>query len=69
MKDGICVKCGEREVYIDNARTHGIGVFASTFLPVNTELYVCAKCGYLEFYVESESDLAKIPQKLRKVNS
>lgn len=66
MKDGICPKCESDSVYISRRETHGVHVPVS-WTEVFTNLYVCANCGYLEFYVESESDLEKIPQKLKKV--
>ena len=38
-------------------------MFSKTFL----ELYVCAKCGYLEFYVQAEEKLRQIPENFKKV--
>lgn len=69
MKSGICPKCGEAEVYGDSNRPHGISVFWSAILPVNTTLLACANCGYLEFYVENEQDLDKIKKNFQKVES
>ena len=46
--------------------SHGIAIpilWFDTF----TELYVCAKCGFLEFYIQHKSDLKKITEKLKKV--
>lgn len=67
MKKGICPKCGEQEVYLSSTETHGIHVPLSMF--TFTELYVCANCGYLEFYVQHKKDLAEVPKKIRKVNA
>ncbi len=38
-------------------------MFSKAFL----ELYVCARCGYLEFYVQSEEKLKQIPETFKKV--
>lgn len=67
MKDGICPKCKSGEVYTSADDTHGIRVPLS-WRDVPTNLYVCTVCGYLEFYVQYESDLEKIRLKLKKVN-
>lgn len=66
MKDGVCSKCKSEEVYLSSRETHGVRVPIS-WMDVFTDLYVCASCGYLEFYVESKTDLEKVPQKLKKV--
>ena len=60
MKSGICPKCGENEVYGDGNKPHGISVNWMAISWVNTILLVCASCGYIEFYVENEEDLANI---------
>jgi predicted nucleic-acid-binding Zn-ribbon protein len=67
MKSGVCPKCGSSEVFGDTGNTHGISVSAWAFPQLATVLLVCAECGYLEFYVEDEEKLAKLKEKLRKV--
>lgn len=69
MKSGICPKCNSKEIYGDLNHPHGIQVQKFAFTPVNTILLVCANCGYLEFYVENDSDLEKIKKKFRKVEN
>jgi predicted nucleic-acid-binding Zn-ribbon protein len=69
MKDGICPKCGAKEVYGDHANPHGLRVIWTAILPPDTILLVCAECGYLEFYVEHEKDLAKIKKNFQKIES
>lgn len=66
MKDGICKKCGSAEVYVDSSK-HGIIVPVSNFTVHPTHLYVCADCGYLEFYAQTGFDLQKVKEKFRKV--
>ncbi len=69
MKSGVCSKCKSKEVYGNVNNTHGISVDPVAFPQMNTILLVCADCGYLEFYVENESDLAKIKKKFGKVEN
>ncbi|MDQ3800068.1 MAG: hypothetical protein M3384_11485 [Acidobacteriota bacterium] len=67
MKDGICPKCGEREVYTRRDGNYGLNIPISMFSKAFLELYVCARCGYLEFYVQSEEKLKQIPETFKKV--
>jgi predicted nucleic-acid-binding Zn-ribbon protein len=67
MKDGICPKCQSEEVYIDSGVRHGIMIPIHTFTPHQTHLYVCADCGYLEFYAQTGQDLSKVKERFRKV--
>lgn len=67
MKDGVCPKCRSAEIYTSADDTHGVRV-PIPWRDVDTNLYVCAECGYLEFYVQHETDFEKIRQKLKKVN-
>lgn len=67
MKDGICAKCGAREVYMRRDGTYGLNVPVSMFSKTLLEAYVCAKCGYLEFYVQNEEKLKQIPENFNKV--
>ncbi|MEP6902311.1 MAG: zinc ribbon domain-containing protein [Actinomycetota bacterium] len=69
MKSGICPKCGESEVYGDHAKTHGLSVIWTAILPAHTILLACANCGYLEFYIENEKDLAKVKKNFQKIES
>lgn len=68
MKDGICAKCGEREVYKRRDGYFGLEIPVSAFNSKTfLELYVCARCGYLEFYVQSQEKLKQIPETFKKV--
>lgn len=69
MKSGICPKCGGNEVYGDYAKPHGISVLWTALSPVNSILLACVNCGYLEFYIENEQDLAKVKKKFHKIES
>jgi predicted nucleic-acid-binding Zn-ribbon protein len=67
MKDGVCAKCGAREVYKQRDGAYGLNVPISMFSKTLLELYVCAECGYIEFYVQSEEKLKQIPETFKKV--
>ena len=67
MKDGICVKCGGREVYTRRDGYYGLDIPISTVSKTFLEMYVCAECGYLEFYVQNEAKLKQIPEVFKKV--
>ncbi|HEX8249043.1 MAG TPA: hypothetical protein VF599_12770 [Pyrinomonadaceae bacterium] len=67
MKDGICAKCGAREVYARRDGTYGLNVPISMFSKTLLELYVCASRGYLEFYVQNAEKLKQIPETFKKV--
>ena len=69
MKSGICPKCGKSEVRGDLSTSHGISVDRMAFPRINTILLVCTNCGFLEFYVEDENDLARIKTKFQKVEN
>lgn len=39
------------------------------FQPVRfAKIYVCVKCGFIEFFIEDISDLPKIAEKYPKIN-
>ena len=67
MKSGICPKCKSEEVYVDSSARHGVIVPISTYH--QTDLYVCADCGYLEYYALTGFDLQKVREKFRKVKN
>jgi predicted nucleic-acid-binding Zn-ribbon protein len=69
MKKGLCPKCGSREVYDGSGVSGKSGMNFSNTIPItslsNAKLdnYVCFICGYVESYVASPKDLAKIEKK------
>lgn len=67
MKDGICAKCGSREVYTRRDGYYGLEIPVSLASKTFLELYVCADCGYLEFYVQSAEKLKQIRETYKKV--
>ncbi len=67
MKDGVCPKCKSEEIYVDDSGPHGIVMPLSLLKNIFTRLYACAKCGYLEFYIQNKQDIEKISSKFQKV--
>jgi predicted nucleic-acid-binding Zn-ribbon protein len=72
MKDGICSKCNKSDVYMEKGVPLGSEqvVLKSAFLSGRVTLpdkYVCADCGYLEYYVPLKDDLKFIKQNWKKV--
>ncbi len=60
MKNGICPKCLEREVYVSGNDLHMADSPVKMWSRTALKLYVCAACGYLEEYLQNEKDLAGI---------
>jgi len=70
MKDGVCTRCGKREV----RRSEG-GSFSSQrrYIPVTTfsaarlVTYCCTACGHVEEYVEDRASLDRIAERWKRV--
>lgn len=67
MKSGICPKCSSEEVYSDSSGRHGIDLKISYTHVHPTHLYICADCGYMEFYAQTGFDFQKVKEKYQKV--
>jgi predicted nucleic-acid-binding Zn-ribbon protein len=66
MKDGICPKCGSEEVF----KTRGSNNLQTTRMqfaafPMN---YICADCGYCEWYVDNVASLEDIRSQWESAN-
>ena len=69
MRDGICPKCGSREIY---SKIQDLSTFQpniTVFEPLTLETYVCAHCGLLENYVADLDQLKRIPKKWKRVQT
>ena len=66
MHDGICSKCGKREVRISppalSKRPAG-SLPVSTFRAVHPRYYCCTACGAVESFVEDADERALIAEK------
>lgn len=46
---------------------YGLDIPISTVSKTFLEMYICARCGYLEFYVQKAEKLRQIPEVFKKV--
>jgi predicted nucleic-acid-binding Zn-ribbon protein len=66
-----CTKCGSRGILWIPGQTGAFGsgnnipVGKTIFSGVRVTRYVCDKCGYLEEWVESNSDLERLREKYK----
>ena len=64
---GVCPKCSSTDIRVDRRRTwanmfpFGLTVFAAFY----GSRFVCASCGYVEAWVESERALKSARKRLR----
>jgi predicted nucleic-acid-binding Zn-ribbon protein len=75
LSEGICPKCGSTEIYVDDRglvdATGGISVlnlhdiWHGSKAAINT--YLCAACGYLEFFLAETDRLPEIIQTWRRI--
>ena len=71
MKNGVCPKCSGSEIYCLSGSWFaseeialGGGAFSKNAVP---DKYVCAQCGYLEYYVDVESTVKAVRKNWRLV--
>lgn len=69
MKEGICIKCGSENVYVDSTNRHGINIPVRNMMIHPTHLHICVDCGYMEFYAQTGFDLQTVKEKFRKVKN
>lgn len=78
MKNGICPKCGSKEVHTGSTMTsrgkagpEGVNTIPITsgVMPsvVALDNYVCVNCGYTESYISDTNKLHKIAEKWPRV--
>ncbi len=68
MKTEICPKCNSMEVHDVTAVMNSLQMTYWGWLgSIAFKQYVCANCGYVEHYVNEQSDLDKIRNKCPKV--
>lgn len=60
-----CAKCKSKKIYVSKAKKHtgAAKIFLSAFSSVMLSAYVCTECGFVEHYVETDSDLEKVRKK------
>lgn len=72
MKSGNCPKCGKADIY-----SHEGSLYAQEFVAITDgvifnkstapDKYICASCGYLEYYVVADESLQLIREKWQKI--
>ena len=74
MKNGLCPKCGSKEVYSGADIPLKSGPFGSNAIPVSLvsmaamDNYVCVDCGLVESYIEDSAKLKEIAKEWNKVS-
>ena len=63
---GVCPKCRSTDIRAFRRKTWAtmIPMNRSVFGAVYTSWFVCASCGFVESWIESPDDLAKVRKKL-----
>jgi hypothetical protein len=72
MKNGVCPKCSGEEIYhipgswyASEEIALGDGMVSKSAIPGK---YVCATCGYLEYYLEDESSMRTVRKNWTRVS-
>jgi ribosomal protein S27AE len=69
MKNGICPRCGGKEIFSGSTVSNKSGMQHSNTVPLSLfrtaalDNLVCGQCGYVESYIAKEKDLAAIKKK------
>ena len=67
MKRGKCPKCGSEEVFRLEGVTHRAALESRWGKLTETCDYACARCGYVESYLRSELDKARVREAWTRV--
>ena len=65
MKDGVCPKCGSKDVHC-GAKIGRVRI-SNFAMPATLDNYVCIRCGYVESYISDTMKLFQIARKWPKV--
>jgi predicted nucleic-acid-binding Zn-ribbon protein len=69
MKNGVCPRCGGKEIFNGSGVLNKSGMQHSNTIPVSffhmaiLNNFVCGQCGYVESYIAKGKDLATIKKK------
>jgi hypothetical protein len=66
MRDGVCPKCSQREVYV---QTSDDGLRALSNKPAAISQFICGVCGYVEHWIQDIGCLAGIRKVSQKISS
>ncbi len=73
MKNGLCPRCGSKEVYSGTNIPFKSGPFSSNAIPIGLtsmaalDNYVCTSCGLVESYIADPSKLDEVAKRWDKV--
>lgn len=73
IRDGVCPKCGSREVYANLTLANKRGANDSNTIPINMlqsvalDHFVCVTCGYVESYLTDVIDRRKIAESWNRI--
>ena len=67
MRDGICPKCGSEEVYKKQSTSY-LQIRLTWIRAVYPTNYVCANCGYYEWYIDNNAALEVIRNQWESAN-
>jgi len=68
MRNGECPKCGSREVYWLDGKTHRAALESAWGKLTHTRDYACAECGYVESYLRAAKDRENVIGTWQKVH-
>lgn len=51
----VCAKCGGTMTIKNGREDHNLLLRAGTFSKIRPEMYVCEKCGFIEFYANENA--------------
>jgi ribosomal protein S27AE len=69
MKNGICPRCGGKEIFSGNTVSNKSGIHYGNCIPISLfrvaalDNFVCGQCGYVESFIAKEKDLSIIKKK------
>ena len=69
MKNGICPRCGGKEIFDGSGVANKSGMHNSNTIPLSLfrtaalNNLVCGQCGYVESYIAKEKDLGIVKKK------
>ena len=78
MHNGICPKCGSREVYTNANMPHKSNSYKANAVPIAGNIifgfrfadltnYICTRCGYVESYILDAAKLSEVAERCSKV--
>ena len=67
MKNGVCPKCGSKNIYVADRRSPSNFVVVTWARGARLTTYVCTECGFAERYIRDKQSLRLISENCPKV--